>query len=92
MTHRLDLQTKDQCTTILFQGLLDRPAFCKLQSLCRAQQQKGLTVHVRLGAGTKVETELFEELVRIEGIALEAESPFLARWIQSCQDDKTAQR
>ncbi|HOX47378.1 MAG TPA: hypothetical protein PK668_27540 [Myxococcota bacterium] len=48
--------------------------------------QKETRVRVILSAGTRVEASLVEELVRLEGVTLEAESPFLARWIQSCMN------
>ena len=81
MTHRFDIQTGDQLITILFQGLLDRAALSELEALCRAQTRKGVPVRVLLGAGTKLETGFVEKLLRIEGITVEAKSPFLARWL-----------
>lgn len=81
MTHRFDILKSDQLITIRFQGLLDRAALAELEALCLAQRTRGISVRVLLVAGTKVEAGLVEELVRIEGIALEAESPFLSRWI-----------
>jgi hypothetical protein len=92
MTHRFDFQPSDQLTTILFQGLLDRPALSELEALCRARTRRGTSVRVLLAAGTKVEPGLVDDLVRIEDIALEAESPFLSRWIQSCQNGGPTER
>ena len=88
MTHRLDIRKSDQRVTILFQGLLDRSGLSELEALCQAQANRGLTVHVRLGSATRIESELLEPLLRIKDISLEAESPFLARWILSCMDPK----
>lgn len=88
MTHRFDLQTSEQQTTILFQGLLDRAALAELEAHCQAHQRRGETVRVVLGAGTRVEANLLEQLVRIEGIALAAQSPFLSRWIETCRNGK----
>jgi|GEM_PF-5209684 len=86
MTHRIDLRTGEQGTTVFFQGLLDRPALSELATRCRTLSQKETRVRVILSAGTRVEASLVEELVRLEGVTLEAESPFLARWIQSCMN------
>jgi hypothetical protein len=83
MTHRITIQTSREVVTILFQGLLDRPAFLELDALCRAHRQSGNLVRVRLGAGTKVDTGLLDPLLRLQGTTIEAESPFLARWIQT---------
>lgn len=84
MTHRIDHQASERLATILFQGLLDRPALAALESRCRELGRDGGEVRVRLAASTKVVVGVLEELVRLEGITLEAESPFLTRWIQSC--------
>ena len=88
MTHRIDLRIGEQGTMVLFQGLLDRPALLELAARCRVLSEGGTRVLVILSAGTRVEAGLVEELVRLEGITLEAESPFLARWIQSCLNPK----
>lgn len=90
MTHRFDLQTSSELTTILFQGLLDRAALSELEDHCQAQKSRGCSIRVVLGAGTRIDADLLEELVSIEGIALEAKSPFLSRWIQSCLAGKGA--
>ena len=90
MTHRFDLRTSNRLTSILFQGLLDRAALSELEAHCQAQKRREVAVRVVLGAGTRIDADLLEELVRMEGIALEAESPFLSRWIQSCLNGKGA--
>ncbi len=77
-------------TRVLFQGLLDRAALSELEAHCQAQKRSGGSVRVVLGAGTRVDADLLEELVRIEGIELEAKSPFLSRWLQSCLNAKGA--
>ena len=86
MTHRFDLQTSDDFTTILFQGLLDRAALSELEAHCQVHKRRGGSVRVVLGAGTRIDADLLEELASIEGIALEAVSPFLSRWIRSCHN------
>jgi len=89
MTHRFDVHTSARQVTVLFQGLLDRPALSRIEALCRAERHRGMSVLVQLGAGTRVtEADLVEELVSIEGITLEADSPFLSRWIQSCREGR----
>lgn len=92
MTHRFDLQTNGGLITILFQGLLDRAALTELEAHCQAQMRRGGSVRVLLGAGTRIDADLLEELVHLEGIALEAESPFLSRWIQSFENGNGAMR
>jgi hypothetical protein len=85
MTHRIDIRTAALVTTVLIQGLLDRAAFDELSSLCRSHRLAGRSVHVVLGAGIRVHTDLVEALVRIEGVTIDAESAFLSRWIRDLE-------
>jgi len=92
MTYRFDLQTGAELSTIFFQGRLDRSALSELETHCRTLKRRGLSVRVLLGAGTTVEIEVLDLLAHIEGIVLEADSPFLSRWIRSCRDNNGAGR
>jgi hypothetical protein len=84
MTHRFDLRTTEHLVTILFQGILDRPALSELETLCQSRRRDAAPVRVLLGAGTTVDSDLLENLLLVDGITVEAESPFLSRWIQRC--------
>jgi len=85
MTHRVDIQKDPEGVTVLFQGLLDGSAFAALVGLCRAQTAAARPVRVLLRAGTQVEADLLEALAATPGVSLEAESPFLARWLERCR-------
>lgn len=84
MTYRIDLETREQDVTVLFQGRLDEAALDDLATRCRDRLRRGSSVRVRLGVGTVVEGDVLERLAGLGGVSIEAESPFLSRWIQSC--------
>ncbi len=81
MTHRIDQVSEAQKVRVIFQGLLDRSALSALQSLCASRRQQGNKVTVVLGAGTRIETGLMDEILGIPGVEITAESPFLSQLI-----------
>ena len=85
MTHRFDLNRDPASITIEVHGVLDPPATDELEALCHAQLQRGVAVQVRLATGTTAAHEQLERLVRLEGVQLEAASPFLALWLERCR-------
>jgi hypothetical protein len=83
MTYMIRQSGAGQAEALTFEGTLDRAALAELIACCAAALRRGLRVHVRLRAGTEVEAEALGELVRLEGVSLSAEDPFLTRWINS---------
>jgi hypothetical protein len=79
--HRFESETSDLGVTLVFQGTFDEAALRDLDSLCKRFCDQRVPVLVLLDEGTQMETGLLEKLLTIEGIKLEAKSPFLAKWI-----------
>lgn len=92
MTHRLDIQTTAEGTTVLFQGRLDQASLDELATLCRARRRAGRSLRVVLVAGTTVGPGLVEALLRIEGIEVAAESAYLSRWIHDLRKSTNDER
>jgi len=86
MTFKIQSTDREDERTLSFEGTLDRAALADLIARCEAELRQGVRVRVWLRAGTRVEAGVLDELVRVEGVALSAEAPFLARWIRSCVD------
>lgn len=85
MTYRISSAGQAPETILDFEGVLDRAALVDLAARCEALARRGTKVRVLLRTGTRVETGILDELTRLEGISLSAESAFLARWIESCR-------
>jgi hypothetical protein len=84
MTYRIQMTGSDDARTLTFEGTLDGAALADLVARCDAAAGQRARVHVRLLAGTRVEAGALDDLVRVEGIVVTAEAPFLARWIDRC--------
>lgn len=92
MTYKIQQNGGQDKRTLSFEGTLDRAALADLIARCELELRQGLHVRVWLRAGTQVEAGVLDELVRVEGISLAAEAPFLARWIRSCVNRSAARR
>ena len=85
MTYRIEPITRSADVTLAFEGVLDRLALADLAARVAVAQRLRSRVEVRLRSGTEVETGALEQLVRLPGVAVTADAPFLSRWIASCQ-------
>jgi hypothetical protein len=85
MTHRLELGQDGDATRIAFQGVLDPAAVEDVLAHARAARRSGAReVVLVLAAGTEAQREGLELLRGVDGLRVEAPSPFLARWLRQC--------
>jgi hypothetical protein len=84
MTYKIHQTGPEDERTLTFEGTLDRAALADLASRFESERRHAGSVRVWLRVGTQVEAGVLDELVRLEGMSLSAEAPFLARWIASC--------
>lgn len=81
MTHRLDIQHRQEAVTLEFQGLLDASAFEKLREAARLAAKGGATVRIVLREGTVVDRECVEGLRALDAEVI-ARAAYLARWLR----------
>ncbi len=88
MTHRMEISESKGSARIEFQGTLDREALEDILACVRESQARGThRITLLLGSGTDVARECMEPLRRIDGLTIEAVSPFLARWMRQTSAD-----
>lgn len=83
MTHRIEITDDRGSARIEFQGLLDQRALEDILTSARDARRRGaVQVILVLGSGTNVSRECIQTLRSMEGLTIEAVSPFLARWLR----------
>lgn len=92
MTHRFDVQTRGDAITVVFQGQLDGDALAELDALCRNRCRGAQPVRVLLVAGTTLDPSILPDLLHLEGAEIQAESAFLARWLERYRDEEPPRR
>lgn len=86
MTFRLEVSGPGAPPRIVFCGLLDREALQALQDAVRALAARSArAVVVVLAEGTEAFPECVGALATLPAAEVQAESPFLARWIASAR-------
>jgi hypothetical protein len=80
VTHRIDVARKGETICFEVHGLLDAAALAALQASVGAAAASGRTVRIVLKAGAQVDRECLP-LLQALAPDVEAESPYLARWI-----------
>jgi hypothetical protein len=81
MTHKIEIQARDQLVTLVFHGTLDAGALRQIDTLFDRFRGRGVPIRLLLDTGTEAEIGIVEELRRLDGIVIEAKPPFLARWL-----------
>jgi hypothetical protein len=79
MAFRIEVKDTPAQLRIEFQGALDLAALAEVAAIVR--KSSGRDVSLVLESGTEVDPECIEPLRRLEGVAVRAASPFLARWL-----------
>ncbi len=83
MTHRIDIEEDGGRTRIGFEGALDAKGLEAIIAGVREARRRGVhRITLTLRSGTEVSRECIEPLRMIEGLTIEAESQYLARWIR----------
>ncbi len=78
MTYRIDALRKHSAAVLAFQGLLDAAA---LDDLRRRIASLAAPARLVLRAGTEVDPVCFDALRRLPVAGIDAESPYLTRWL-----------
>jgi hypothetical protein len=83
MTFRIEISDAPAGPTLVFQGLLDRAALRAIEVQLRGlRARSGLDpIGVLLLEGTEIDPECVGPIRALPGAAVEAASPFLARWL-----------
>ncbi len=92
--YRLDINHGENEVRVCFRGHLDPEALDDLVTHVAgvAGSANAVPVRVVLQAGTLVDHELVSLLPRLAGVTVEAESPFLARWMSRCVEEDERRR
>lgn len=85
MTYRIETSQATSEVSLSFQGLLDCAALEAVASGTAAARARGVSVVVlTLAPGTTVDRECIPGLRSIDGLRVQAASPFLAAWLAQC--------
>jgi hypothetical protein len=86
MTSRIEITGAPAGPTLVFQGLLDRAALRAIEAQLRGLRSRSgcAPISVLLLEGTEIDPECVEPIRALPGAAVEAASPFLARWLSAC--------
>lgn len=80
VTHRLEVRNENDTVLIEFHGLLDAAALVSLKGALARASERGAGARLLLRAGTEVDRSLVPQLQGLN-VAVEVESPYLARWL-----------
>jgi len=85
MTFRIEITDAPTGPTLVFQGLLDRAALGAIEAQLRGlRSRSGLDpIGLLLLEGTEIDPECVGPIRALAGAAVEAASPFLARWLSA---------
>jgi len=83
MTFRIEISDAPAGPTLVFQGLLDRAALRAIEAQLRGLRFRSgpAAIGLLLLEGTEIDPECVGPIRALPGVALEAASPFLARWL-----------
>lgn len=83
MTYRIKTGVDTEVARITFEGLLDAEALGALLSTVAAARHGGAgAVRLVLGVGTTVDAGCINALRAVDGLVVEAASPFLSHWLR----------
>lgn len=80
MTHRIEVRNQADTVRFEFHGLMDASALASLEAAIAFAHAAGAQVRVVLRAGAELDRSVLADL-RALNVTLEAESPYLARWL-----------
>jgi hypothetical protein len=79
VTHRIDIRNQNETVRYEFHGLLDAAALASIEAAVASAASNSRAVLV-LRSGTEVDRSVLPALQALK-VTLEAESPYLARWL-----------